>query len=232
MKIFKTISLTAVCLILGIIMAWQFRSVKQNQVLAQYEKKNVSEIIDELLIEKKNNENLKVRLQELQREVDAFKDGETSIKDKIDALQKEVLIARIKAGLETVKGPGLIITIEAGGDRSVEDRHIEAIINELKASDVQAVSVNDERIVAMSEIRNAGDYIMVNGTQLVPPYTIKAIGQADNMERSLRLLGGVLDRFEGLYDFKVNIKQEEVIVIPAVRDDGTVLRIDRLTPVQ
>ncbi|NLB79973.1 MAG: hypothetical protein GX796_14350, partial [Clostridiaceae bacterium] len=73
MKTFRTISLTAVCLILGVIMAWQYRSVKLNQVLAQYEKKNVSEIIDELLIEKNNNESLKQRLQELQREVDTFK---------------------------------------------------------------------------------------------------------------------------------------------------------------
>lgn len=231
MKIFRTISLTAVCLVLGIIMAWQFRSVKHNQVLAQYEKKNISEIIDELLVEKKNNENLKERLQELQREVDAFKDGETSIRDRMDALEKEILIARIKAGLETVKGPGLIITIEPGPMKNVEDRHIEEILNELKASDVQAISVNDERIVAMSEIRNASDYIMINGNQLVPPYTIKAIGQADNMERSLKLLGGVLEKFE-LFGFKVNIKKEDVIVIPAVRDDGTVIRIDKLTPVQ
>jgi len=231
MKIFRTISLTAVCLVLGIIMAWQFRSVKHNQVLAQYEKKNISEIIDELLVEKKNNENLKERLQELQREVDAFKDGETSIRDRVDALEKEILIARIKAGLETVKGPGLIITIEPGPMKNVEDRHIEEILNELKASDVQAISVNDERIVAMSEIRNASDYIMINGNQLVPPYTIKAIGQADNMERSLKLLGGVLEKFE-LFGFKVNIKKEDVIVIPAVRDDGTVIRIDKLTPVQ
>lgn len=231
MKIFRTISLTAVCLVLGIIMAWQFRSVKHNQVLAQYEKNNISEIIDELLVEKKNNENLKERLQELQREVDAFKDGETSIRDRVDALEKEILIARIKAGLETVKGPGLIITIEPGPMKNVEDRHIEEILNELKASDVQAISVNDERIVAMSEIRNASDYIMINGNQLVPPYTIKAIGQADNMERSLKLLGGVLEKFE-LFGFKVNIKKEDVIVIPAVRDDGTVIRIDKLTPVQ
>ncbi|HHY63517.1 MAG TPA: DUF881 domain-containing protein [Clostridiaceae bacterium] len=231
MKVFRTIALTAVCLVLGIMMAWQFRSVKLNQVLAQYEKKNINEIIDELLLVKKNNEDLKERLQELQREVDAFKDGETSIRDKLDALQKEILIARIKAGLETVKGPGLIITIEPGTVKNVEDRHIEEILNELKASDVQAISVNDERIVAMSEIRNAGDYIMINGNQLVPPYTIKAIGQADNMERSLKLLGGVLEKFE-LYGFNVTLKKEEVIVIPAVRDDGTVIRIDKLTPVQ
>lgn len=195
MKTFKTISLTAVCLVLGIIVAWQYRSVKMNQVLAQYEKKNVSEIIEELLIEKNNNENLKQRIQELQKEVDTFKAGETGVRENVEALERSVLAARVKAGLETVKGAGLIITIEAGGLKTVEDRHIEELINELKASDVQAISVNDERIVAMSEIRKAGDYIMVNGNQLVPPYTIKAIGQADNMERSLRLLGGYLKNF-------------------------------------
>ena len=156
MKTFRTISLTAVCLILGVIMAWQYRSVKLNQVLAQYEKKNVSEIIDELLIEKNNNESLKQRLQELQREVDTFKAGETGVKENVEALEQSVQIARIKAGLETVKGSGLIITIDAGGSKTVEDRHIEEMINELKASDVQAISVNDERIVAMSEIRKAG----------------------------------------------------------------------------
>lgn len=228
MKTFKIISLTAVCLILGVIMSWQYRSVKMNQVLAQYEKKNVSEIIDELLIEKNNNENLKQRIQELQREVDTFKAGETGVKENVQAMELSVKAARIKAGLETVKGSGLIITIEAGGLKTVEDRHIEELINELKASDVQAISVNDERIVAMSEIRKAGDYIMVNGNQLVPPYTIKAIGHADNMERSLKLLGGVLEKYQ-YFEFKTTLKKEENVVIPAVREEY--IKIDRLTPV-
>ncbi len=228
MKTFRTISLTAVCLILGVIMAWQYRSVKLNQVLAQYEKKNVSEIIDELLIEKNNNESLKQRLQELQREVDTFKAGETGVKENVEALEQSVQIARIKAGLETVKGSGLIITIDAGGSKTVEDRHIEEMINELKASDVQAISVNDERIVAMSEIRKAGNYIMVNGNQLVPPYTIKAIGNADNLERSLKLLGGVLEKYQ-YYEFKTTLKKEENVVIPAVREEY--IKIDKLTPV-
>ncbi|NLO93516.1 MAG: DUF881 domain-containing protein [Clostridiaceae bacterium] len=229
MKLFKSISLAVVCLILGVMMAWQFSSVKQNQVLAQYEKKNINEIFDELLIEKNNNENLKLRLQELQLEVDTFKAGETDVQENIKALEEAVLLARIKAGLETIKGPGLIITIEAGGIKTVEDRHIEELINELKATDVQAVSINDERIVGMSEIRKAGDYIMVNGNQLVPPYTIKAIGDPDNMERSLRLMAGVLEKFQ-YYEFIVNIKKEENVIIPAIREEY--IKIDKLTPVR
>lgn len=228
MKTFKTMAITMICLVLGVIVAWQFRSVKSNQILAQYEKKSVNEIIDELLVEKNNNESLKLRLQELQKEVDTFKAGETDIEKNVEALEQAVLVARIKAGLETIKGSGLIITLEAGGLKSVEDRHIEELINELKASDVQALSVNDERIVSMSEIRKAGDYIMVNGNQLVPPYTIKAVGDPDNMERSLRLLEGVLEKFQ-YYEFIVNIKKDENVIIPAVREEF--IKIDKLTTV-
>lgn len=146
----------------------------------------------------------------------------------MEDLEKEILNARIRAGLETVKGSGIVLTVEASGDKMIEDRHIEELINELKATDVQAICINDERIVALSEIRKAGDYIMVNGRQLVPPYTIKAIGDADRIERSLRLLGGVLEKYQ-YYDFKVDLKKEENIVVPGVREEF--LRIDGLTPV-
>jgi uncharacterized protein YlxW (UPF0749 family) len=211
MKIFRTISLTAVCLTLGIIISWQYGSIKQNQILAQYEKKNINEIIEELLVEKKNNENLKNRIRELQQEIDAFKTEENIDKQYVAELERSILNARIMAGLETVKGKGLIITISSE-ERDIEDRHIEELINELKASDVQAICVNDERIVASSEIRLAGDYIMINGRQLVPPYTIKAIGDPGKMRGSLNLLGGILDKFE-YYQFNVDIKEDENVVI-------------------
>ncbi len=229
MKIFKIISLTTVCVVLGVIIAWQFKSVKQNQVLAQYEKKNVNQIIDELLLEKSNNDKLKIRLQELQKEVSELKSNENVGEENVAALKKQILNARMMAGLETVKGVGIVIVIEQTGSKAIEDYDIEDLINELKATDVQAVSVNDERIVATSEIRQAGDYIMINGIQLYPPYTIKAIGDPDNMKRSLGLIGGVVQRLQ-YYENSVQINQEQTVVIPGVREDA--LRIDKLTPVE
>lgn len=230
MKLFRVLSLTVVCILLGMVIAWQYSSVNANQVLAQYEKKSMSELVDELLMERSNNESLKASIQELQQEVTAFKSDENINQKYVNDLEKSVQDARIMAGLETVKGTGLIITVESGGDIKVKANHIQELLNELKASDVQAISVNDERIVATSEVRQAGDYIMVNGRQLVPPYTIKAIGDPDKMQNSLNLMGGVLTRYKS-YEFKVDIKKDDNVVIPGVRDDGTILRIDKLTPV-
>jgi uncharacterized protein YlxW (UPF0749 family) len=104
------------------------------------------------------------------------------------------------------------------------------LINELRASDVQAMAINDERIVATTEIRKAGRYLMVNGRQLVTPYLVKAIGDPQKMENSLRLLGGIVEKFN-LYNFKVTVTPSEDIIVPAVRDDGTVLRTNLMTPV-
>ena len=43
-------------------------------------------------------------------------------------------------------------------------------------------------------------------------------------------MAGVVDTLK-YYDIKVDIKQDENVIIPAVRDDGTVLRYDLLEPV-
>lgn len=231
MKAFKTISLTIVCLLLGVAIAWQYSSVNENLVLAQYEKKSMSQLVEELLMERENNEKLQSRIQELQQEIEVLKNDETTDKQYVEDLKKSVLMARVMAGLETVKGTGLVITVESGGEIKVRASHIQELLNELKASDVQALSVNDERIVATSEVREAGDdYIMINGRQLVPPYTIKAIGDPDKMEKSLNLMGGVLSKYR-VYGFNVTLKKDDNVVIPAVRDDGTVIRTDKLTPV-
>lgn len=230
MKAFKTISLTVVCLLLGIAIAWQYSSVNENLVLAQYEKKSMSQLVEELLMERENNEKLRTRIEELQQEIAALKNDENMDMQYVEDLKKSVLMARIMAGLETVKGTGLVITVESGGQIKVRASHIQELLNELKASDVQALSVNDERIVATSEVREAGDYIMINGRQLVPPYTIKAIGDPDKMERSLNLMGGVLSKYK-VYGFNVTLEKNDNVVIPGVRDDGTVIKTDLLTPV-
>ena len=229
MKMGKVLTLTLVCLVMGIVVAWQFGSVKANTQVASFEKKKVSELVEDILAERGNNEKLQARIDALQKELEAFDSEERVDQNAIDQMRKDLKAARVVAGLETVKGSGLSIELDAEGDRVIEDRHMLELINELRASDVQAMSINDERIVATSEIRKAGRYLMVNGRQLVTPYTVKAIGDPKKMENSLRLLGGILEKFS-LYEFKVTLTPSDSIIIPAVRDDGTVLRTNLLTP--
>ncbi|WP_242973940.1 DUF881 domain-containing protein [Clostridium thermosuccinogenes] len=229
MKIYRNIALTLVCIILGVMVSWQYKSVNFNQKSVQQNYKRVEEVMDELLSEKHKNELLSQRLNELNKEIEDYKNATNAYA----ALSKALARAEMIAGLTDVKGPGVIVTLDNNIEKNgyVEETHILSVINELRASDAQAISINGERIVAMSEVRNTVNYIMINGKQMRPPFVIKAIADPDKLESSLTLLGGVKENLELIYHIKVDIKKSDNIEIPKVRDDGTVIKTDKLTPV-
>ncbi len=230
MKIARNIAMTVVCILLGIMLAVQYKSINYNQKMATYEYKRMDELKDELikLNDKKNS--LQDRLKELEKENQTYakvKAGDSVAAQQIqDSLNK----ARIFAGLEDVKGKGIIVTLDNNAFIHVADYDILSVVNELRAAGAQAISVNDERIVAMTEIREAGQYVMINGKQFTAPFTIKAISDPDDLERSLTLIGGVLETLEDA-QLNVSIKKADEVVINRFVDDGTTIKTNLLTPV-
>ncbi len=231
MKLFKTLAVSLVCMILGVFIAWQYQSIRNNASIISLENKRRSEIQEELFSEKKRNDVLEaelLRLQELNKALEADIGGNN---ENFRRLAEEKDKYKMIAGLTTVRGDGVVITLK-DTDSYVYYTDILLLLNELKAADVQAISINDERVVTTTEIRSAGRYIMVNGRQFVSPYTIKAIADPEKLDHSLKLMGGVIERIiEESYLF-VEIKRQEGIIIPKVRDDGTVLRYDRLQNIE
>ncbi|MGI6778677.1 MAG: DUF881 domain-containing protein [Acetivibrionales bacterium] len=231
MKIARTIALTLICIILGTMIAWQYKSINYNQEALTYQNRRVEELKNELITLQKNNNDLSTRLQELTEENRELENAKAGGDELTQALQKRLDRARVFAGFTDVKGKGIIITIENTEFASVDMYDIFDVINELRAAGAQAISVNDERIVATSEVREAGSYIMINGVQMEAPFVIKAISDPDKLERSLTLIDGIVEKLER-WERKVSIKKSDEVIIPKVRDDGSVIKIDLLTPVE
>jgi len=231
MKIARNIAMTMVCVLLGIMLALQYKSINVNQSMASYEKMRMDELKTELIKLQDQKNSLQVRFEELEKENQTYARVKAGDSDAALQIQENLQKARIFAGLETVKGKGIIVTMENNGLNIVEDIDILNIVNELRASGAQAISVNEERIVAMSEIRGAGSYVMINGRQYKEPYTIKAISDPDDLERSLNLLGGVVEGLKEQYNLIVNIKKSEEIVINKFINDNTTIKTNLLTPV-
>jgi len=232
MKLYRNIAITLVCVILGFMLSWQYNSLNHNQQAASSERKRAEDLKDELITEKKKNDDLRKRNEELEKEVMEYENARGDSNKTVEKLKQELERVRIIAGLVGVKGRGIIITIDNNGNATVNDTDILDVINELRASDAQAISVNDERIVAMSEVRFAGSYIMINGRQMRAPFVIKAIADPDKVESALKMIGGVLEKLEVAYQLKVSVKTSDNIIIPKVRDDGTVIRTNLLTPIE
>lgn len=128
------------------------------------------------------------------------------------------------AGTSEVYGPGLEIVLDDSTTNQkvgenpnlyiVHDEDLLRILNELRAAGAEAISVNDQRIGAMSELRCAGPTVSINNVRSAPPYVIKAIGDPKTMASALRLRGGVVDTF-AFWGIDVKIKDSNKIVVPA-----------------
>lgn len=98
----------------------------------------------------------------------------------------------------------------------IHDEDLLRVLNELRAAGAEAISVNDQRIVAMSEIRCAGPTISINNVRSAPPYSIKALGNPKTLDSALRLKGGVVETFE-FWGIQVKIKKSDKVHVPAFK---------------
>ncbi|MDP4181978.1 MAG: DUF881 domain-containing protein [Bacillota bacterium] len=229
MKYGRSIAITMICVLLGMIMAWQYKSIDYNERAKSLERKSVEELKDELIREQKNNESLSKRNTELEKENKDYENSKGDVTKETQILKNELERARIIAGLVDVKGKGVVITLD-NDFSDVSESNLLNVVNELRASDAQAISINDERIIGSSEVREAGrKYIMINGKQMRAPFTIKAIADPDKLDRALKLLGGVLESLKEL-QLKVDSRKDDNIVINKVKDDGSIIKTDLLTP--
>lgn len=107
--------------------------------------------------------------------------------------ESDVEKSKFYAGLTTVTGPGIVINLEdeqKTGDKQIvsiiHDIYLNETINVLRAAGAQAISINDERIVCMSETFCIGPSIRVNGTKLFSPYRIQAIGDPQKLNAAFK----------------------------------------------
>ncbi len=131
---------------------------------------------------------------------------------------------QIVAGTADVEGPGIIVNLsDQAADNNtkgipehgllVHDTDILLTVNELIKAGAEAISINDERLIASSEIECTGDKIRINGTPCNNPYVIKAIGNSEKMLETLESKGGYIEFFREL-GFGANIEKSDNLFIP------------------
>lgn len=127
-----------------------------------------------------------VRVQSLRKEVATLRNdvlGSTKLSAQTRAQLSTLGVA---AGTTAVRGPGLVMEVDdavgATSDRNtVLDMDLQRIVNGLWEAGAEAISINGQRLGALSAIRGAGAAITVNYKSLSRPYVITAIGDRARM---------------------------------------------------
>jgi len=232
MKIIKVLALTGVCVFLGVLLALQYKGIDMSKKTTAEEYTRLEDVKTQLLSEIRKNQELADRNAELISKIDDFQNSFGDENEKISFVERELIKLKLFIGFQTVKGSGVIITLDKGNHEfsSIRDTDLLKLINELKASGAQAISVNGERILAMTEIREAGNLMIINGKKTSEPYVIKAISDKDKLEASINMTGGIAEELK-LY-MNVKIEKKDEVVIDKIKDDGLVIRTDLLYPVE
>ena len=162
-----------VCVVLGFMLAVQFKTTQDIRSTIPFQRV----------------EDLSQRLSQTEKERDSLQDEVKKLKEstnKQEALSKDIENIKMGAGVLAMQGPGISIVIDDSKKQSktgenlnlylIHDDDILKVINELRAAGAEGISINEQRLIATSEIRCAGPTLSVNNTRYSPPYEIKAIG--------------------------------------------------------
>lgn len=214
-------AISLVSLILGLMLAAQFKNVQK--VGGNVSRQRTQELTEHIKKLESDNESLSNQIKEYE---DIIKSYENVSKD--ETLVNELAKSKSLAGLLPMEGPGVVVTVDNlyinswdGGHQTVQNVHYDdllRLVNELNAAGAEAIAINNERVIPTTEIRNAGDYIVINTNRHSVPFEIKAIGNSENLKAALNLLGGVVDNLSQILNIKV--KTESNISIPAY--EGTI----------
>lgn len=145
-------------------------------------------------------------------------------KMRAEDLQSALISVKMLAGLTAVQGQGIIITLDDSKNPKevdelnenlyvIHDSDILLVINELRASGAEAISINEQRVISTSEIRCAGPVLSINNVRTAAPFVIKAVGNSTDMENALRMRDGVVDVLQQ-WGIEIDISKQSNIVIP------------------
>ena len=213
------ITITIICFVLGLMLAMQLKTVHVN---SENTTNRTNEIQTQYAELKKNYDAKVAELEDKDKMLEEYRKAETD-EETVELLKHELTKALQDAGLTNVRGSGLKVTMEDGistidgvtdlNTYLVHDEDIMKVVNELKSAGAEAISVNGQRIVSMSEIRCAGTTIIINGERIGAPFVINAIGNQEVLESAMLLRGGYVDSLKE-WGIRITTTRANDIVIP------------------
>ena len=155
-------------------------------------------------------------MEEVRQQASENTEGSTEKEEEIK--KNDMLI-----GLTDVVGEGVIVTLRDNPNVSADSTILDPslaivhysdlldVVSELKNAGAEAISVNDQRVVATTAINCEGNVININGEKISSPFVIKAIGSSVYMYSALMRTGGAIEYIK--QGVPVTVKQSNNITI-------------------
>lgn len=194
-KITMIIIAGIVCFILALVMSMQFKIVNETDITS-IESMRETELRTELANWKEKYEEANTKYEETISMINEYKETDKSNNETEEVINNELEQINMSLGKTDVQGSGIEVILTDANNEEIPKINADdllVIVNALKLAGAEAISINDERIINMSDIVDVDTYIKVNGNRILSPYVIKAIGNQTYLESQLLGNGGYVD---------------------------------------
>ncbi|MDN4523509.1 DUF881 domain-containing protein [Fictibacillus fluitans] len=204
---------SGVACILGLMLAVQFQTTN-NPVTR--DTRDTWELRADLEKEKQRQQDLNDEINKYQALLDNYEQSRK--KEKIEAMQQALDDLKEEAGLTEVSGQGIVITIEPfneGEMPKVYPELIRRLINELNRYDAKDISVDGQRIITTTPIREVNGETYINNQPISSfPIEIKVLSDDAQKLQNKIIASESAEDFvrENLY---IDSKPENQLTLPA-----------------
>lgn len=222
-KITMTITLGLVCFVFMYVMFIQFKTVRETDI-TQIEAKDESELRTYLASWKTKYEEAEKQLEENQAKIDEYNEKMNTNEETSELIKQELEQSNNLLGKTNVTGEGIILTIKNGTDIDGEEvkvtyRVLLELVDELKYAGAEAISINGQRIINMTDIKSPTDaFIRINAKgRVTSPYEIRAIGDQTKLDNNLNQTNGFIQKYNKTYP--ITFEKKKKVDIPKYNDE-------------
>ena len=199
-------------------MFMQFRAVEWTEE-TQIEGMREAELRTTIEEYKEKYEELETKLLDNNKKIDEYNQKLESNQESAELVEKELEQTNLLVGKTKVKGEGVIVTLKDVDENRITPDILVELINELRYAGAEAISINNKRIINMTDIAEVtAGYLVINSgdqSRITSPYEVKAIGKEEYLASNLSLKNvGFIDKYNSSgYDIQLT-KDNNITIEP------------------
>lgn len=210
-------------LVLGLLISLQLKNINESKMQTTNAEADLADMQEQVMTIMRENSDLSDKNQKLSDLITSMGAELTGDNASLQAIMDEKNKAEVFAGLTDVAGKGIQVTIDPGTGNSVNSKTLLLLVNELRSAGALAICVNDERIVAMTEMRDTGTtdmQIVINGNSYPASsqFIIKALYNEEDINRGLKLVGSLIEQLGSVSQIVVSSSDD--ILVPKLSEDS------------
>lgn len=214
-KMIMTIIIGIVCIILTTVMFAQFKTVEETDITG-IEGVRETELRAMLSDWKIKYEEVQEKLAETNKKMEEYKEKISLNQESSELLEEELEQTNMLVGKTDVTGEGIIITLTDNNNYTFTSYDLIKLVNELRLAGAEAISINNKRVVNMTDIFNIDNNVLMNTEdRLISPYVVRAIGNQTYLASALELKStGYIDSYKNS-DATIELRKEKTVTILA-----------------